>query len=196
MFARIVDAGGGLDAFLAEHAVLLTSDHAQTAVEHGLPLADELAEDWAVLQPNADRPEDAEIAVSPTSRAAAVYILDTGRRHASTHERARLRLRELAGVDLVTWLADEDGLPLSCARGGSGGHGAASEAVVERNGHEFRFRPGGRCAIVRGGGWARQRRARGARRRRDARPVRVARSIPMRYPGYGPRSPRPTPATS
>ena len=63
------------------------------------------AEDWAVLQPNTDRPEEAEIAVSPTSRAGAVYILDTGRRHPGTHERARLRLRELAGVDLVTWLA-------------------------------------------------------------------------------------------
>ena len=111
MFARIVEAGGGLDAFLSEHAVVLTSDHAQTAVEHALPLADALAEDWAVLQPNTDRPEEAEIAVSPTSRAGAVYILDTGRRHAGTHERARLRLRELAGVDLVTWLAREDGSP-------------------------------------------------------------------------------------
>ena len=49
MFARIVEAGGGLDAFLDEHAVILTADHAQTAVEHALPLADALAEDWAVL---------------------------------------------------------------------------------------------------------------------------------------------------
>ena len=49
--------------------------------------------DWDVLQPNADRPEEAEIAVSPTSRAGAVYILDTGRRHPGTHERARKRLR-------------------------------------------------------------------------------------------------------
>ena len=65
-----------------------------------------------MLQPNTDRPEDAEIAVSPTSRAGAVYILDTGRRHPGTHERARLRLRELAGVDLVTWLAREDGTPV------------------------------------------------------------------------------------
>ena len=81
-------------------------------VEHALPLADELAEDWAVLQPNTDRPEDAEIAVSPTSRAGAVYILDAGIRQPVTHERARLRLRELAGVDLVTWLACDDGTPV------------------------------------------------------------------------------------
>src|SRR5262249_55150157 len=101
MFTRLVDAAGGLDTFLSEHAVVLTSDHAQTGVEHALPIADELAEDWAVLQPNTDRPEEAEIAVSPTSRAGAVYILDAGPRQPATHERVRLRLRELDGVDLT-----------------------------------------------------------------------------------------------
>jgi hypothetical protein len=153
MFTRLVEAGGGLDAFLDEHAVVLTSDHAQTAVEHALPLADVLAEDWAVLQPNTDRPEEAEIAVSPTSRAGAVYVLDTGRRHAGTHERARLRLRELTGVDLVTWLANEDGSPL--LRTGVGlPAGAPVEAVVERGGREFRFRPGGQLKDLRGNGWS------------------------------------------
>ncbi|MGZ8676682.1 MAG: alkaline phosphatase family protein, partial [Solirubrobacterales bacterium] len=67
-FARIVEAAGGLDAFLHDHAVILTADHAQTKVDHALPLAETLAEDWRVLEPNAERPEDAEIAVSPTSR--------------------------------------------------------------------------------------------------------------------------------
>lgn len=153
MFARIVEAGGGLDAFLEEHAVLLTADHAQTAVEHALPLADELAEDWAVLQPNTDRPEEAEIAVSPTSRAAAVYILDTGARHPGTHERARLRLRELTGVDLVTWLADQGGGPVH--RLGVGLEDPSTvEAVVERNGYELRFRPGGALKDVRGNFWS------------------------------------------
>jgi len=153
MFARIVDAGGGLDEFLSEHAVMLTSDHAQTAVEHALPLADELAEDWAVLQPNTDRPEEAEIAVSPTSRAGAVYILDTGSRHPGTHERARLRLRELAGVDLITWLGDGDGTPLQ--RTGVGLDGPTSvEAVVESNGYELRFRPGGALKDLRGNFWS------------------------------------------
>ncbi len=152
MFARIVEAGGGLDAFLEEHAVVLTADHAQTAVEHALPLADELAEDWAVLQPNTDRPEDAEIAVSPTSRAGAVYILDAGYRHPLTHERARRRLRELTGVDLVTWLAAEDGTPVK--RSGVGLEDPGSlDAVVERDGYEFRFRPGGQLRDRRGNGW-------------------------------------------
>jgi hypothetical protein len=153
MFARIVEAGGGLDSFLAEHAVILTSDHAQTAVEHALPLADELAEDWAVLQPNTDRPEEAEIAVSPTSRAGALYILDTGRRHAATHERTRLRLRELAGVDLVTWLAAEDGSPV-VRKGVGPPDGGRVQAVVERDGREFRFRPGGQLRDLRGNSWA------------------------------------------
>jgi hypothetical protein len=152
MFSRIVDAGGGLDAFLSENAVVLTADHAQTAVEHALPLADELAADWAVLQPNADRPEEAEIAVSPTSRAGAVYILDTGGRHPATHERVRLRLRDLRGVDLIAWLSTEDGAPV--VRQGVGlPDENAVEAVVERGGREFRFRPGGALQDVRGNGW-------------------------------------------
>ena len=152
MFARLVDAGGGLDAFLEENAVVLTADHAQSAVEHALPLADELAEDWAVLQPNTDRPEEAEIAVSPTSRAGAVYILDTGARHPGTHERARLRLRDLAGVDLVTWLAAPDGAPVQ--RTGVGlDDPTAVEAVVERGGYELRFRPGGQLRDLRGNRW-------------------------------------------
>jgi hypothetical protein len=153
MVARIIEAGGGLDAFLSDHAVLLTADHAQTDVEHALPLADELAEDWAVLQPNTDRPEEAEIAVSPTSRAGAVYILDSGRRHPVTHERARLRLRELAGVELVTWLAAGDGVPIVRTEVGLP-DAAAVEAVVERKGYEFRFRPGGQLRDRRGNNWA------------------------------------------
>jgi hypothetical protein len=153
MFTRIVEAGGGVDAFLEDHAVVLTSDHAQTPVEHALPLADELAQDWAVLQPNADRPEEAEIAVSPTSRAGAVYILDTGARHAATHERARLRLGDLDGVDLTAWLAAEDGAPV-LRRGVGLAEPERLEAVVERNGFELRFHPGGQLRDIRGEGWS------------------------------------------
>ena len=67
---------------LSEHAVILTADHAQTAVEHALPLAEALAEDWRSCSRTPTGREEAEIAVSPTSRAGAVYLLDTGRRHA------------------------------------------------------------------------------------------------------------------
>jgi Type I phosphodiesterase / nucleotide pyrophosphatase len=152
-FASLADAGGGLEAFLDEHAVILTADHAQTPVEHGLDLADELAADWHVLQPNALDPADAEVAVSPTSRAAAVYILDPGPRHARSHERVRDRLRRLAGVDLIAWLADSDGEPL--VRRGLGVPAADRlEAVVERSGRELRFSPGGALRDVRGASWS------------------------------------------
>jgi len=152
-FARIVEAGGGLDAFLETHAVILTADHAQTAVEHGLALAEEMAEDWRVLEPNSDRPEEAEIAVSPTSRAAAVYVLGEGPGHPVTHERVRTRLRGLEGVELTAWLADADGRPI--VRGGVGLNGQleGAEAVVASGGHELRFKPGRSVGDRRGRGW-------------------------------------------
>src|SRR5262249_62240113 len=139
-------------------AVRLTAAHAQTAVEHALPLADELSEDWAVLQPNTDRPEEAEIAVSPTSRAGAVYILDTGGRHPGTHERARLRLRELAGVDIVTWLAGAGGGPV-LRRGVGLEDPSVGEAGVRRKGDELRVRPRRAPQEVRGDVWCPRREA-------------------------------------
>jgi hypothetical protein len=148
---RLVAAGGGLDAFLREHAVVLTADHAQTEVHHPLPLAADLAADWHVLEPNADRPEDAEIAVSPTSRAGAVYILDPGSRHGETHRQVREKLLGHEGVDLVAWLADSDGRPL--VRGAVGSPPDGAEGVVQRNGFELRFRPGGQLRDLRGGSW-------------------------------------------
>ncbi|HET8976416.1 MAG TPA: alkaline phosphatase family protein [Solirubrobacterales bacterium] len=151
-FARIVEAGGGLDAFLSEHAVILTADHAQSDVEHDLPLVDALAEDWHVLAPNEDVPEEAEIAVSPTSRAGAVYVLDSGAGHTGAHEKVRERLRGMDGVDLVTWLADTDGRPP--AREGVGlPEGSELFARVVRDGYEFRFRPGGQLRDERGARW-------------------------------------------
>ena len=52
VLAKLIEAGGGLDRFLAEHAVILLADHAQTPVDRGLPLADLLAREWAVLRPS------------------------------------------------------------------------------------------------------------------------------------------------
>jgi hypothetical protein len=152
-FARIVEAGGGLERFLDNHAVILTADHAQTPVEHELALAEALSEDWRVLEPNSDRPEHAEIAVSPTSRAAAAYILGEGPGHAGAHRQVADRLREMAGVDLVTWLADAEGKPV--VRRGVGLEGGAdrTEAVVASDGRELRFRPGGDVRDRRGDRW-------------------------------------------
>ncbi len=150
--AQLIEAGGGLTRFLDEHAVLVTADHAQTEVNHALPLAAALGEDWRVLQPNAERPEEAEIAVSPTARAGAVYILQSGRRFAIAHERLRERLRGMDGVDVIAWLASSDSSPLQ--RGGAQAVDPGSlEAVVERDGRELRFRPGAGPRDRRGNRW-------------------------------------------
>ncbi len=132
-FAKLVDAAGGLDAFLDEHAVILLADHAQTPVTRGLPLADVLGRDWNVLAPSDDRPELAQLAVSPTGRAAHVYVLPGEGGRADPDAVAR-RLGETEGIDLV------------CHRDGDA-------AVVERGGERLRFAPGGPVADRRGERW-------------------------------------------
>jgi Type I phosphodiesterase / nucleotide pyrophosphatase len=158
-FAKLVDAAGGLDAFLADHALILLADHAQTAVDRGLPLAELLAREWTVLAPSDDRPELAQLAVSPTGRAAHVYLLP-GEGERAEPGAVRRRLAETEGVDLVCWLEAADGALLR--RDGVGvPAGAAPTAVVERRGERLRFRradrrrrtAGDRLADLRGGRW-------------------------------------------
>jgi len=132
-FAKLTEACGGLDAFLDEHALILLADHAQTPVSRGLPLAEVLAREWDVLQPSDDRPELAQLAVSPTGRAAHVYLLPGEGPRAEGAE-VRGRLTETEGIDLVCWLEGEN-------------------AVVERQGRRLRFRPGDAVSDPRGAGW-------------------------------------------
>ncbi len=132
-FAKLVEAAGGLDEFLAGHAVILLADHAQTPVDRGLPLADVLARDWTVLAPSDDKPELAQLAVSPTGRAAHVYLLPGDGERASARA-VKQRLGEIEGIELVCRLHD-------------------GEAVVERHGEELRFRPGTQLADRRGERW-------------------------------------------
>jgi len=135
-FAELVEAGGGMEEFLADHAVILLADHAHSAVTRGLPLATLLAQDWTVLAPSDDRPELAQLAVSPTSRAAQVYLLP-GEGPRAEHGEVRRRLAAIEGVDIVCWLERD----------------APRTAVVERGGEQLRFRPGGELADLRGGRW-------------------------------------------
>jgi hypothetical protein len=133
-FAKLVEAGGGLEAFLAGHAVILLADHAQTPVDRGLPLADLLAREWTVLAPSDDRPELAQLAVSPTGRAAHIYRLPGEGERADLDEVGQ-RLGETEGVDLVCRLE------------------AGGTAVVERKGERLRFRPGDQVTDLRGLRW-------------------------------------------
>ena len=151
-FAELVDASGGLDPFLESNAVILVADHAQTEVTEPLPLAEELATSWRVLQPNDTDPELAELAVCPSSRAGAVYVLGSGRRAERTHAGVRERLRGIEGVDLFAWLEDS-GAPVQRA-GADGPPAQGTVAVVERAGSVLRFSPGREVVDRRGAGWS------------------------------------------
>ncbi|HEU4392825.1 MAG TPA: alkaline phosphatase family protein, partial [Solirubrobacterales bacterium] len=149
-FAKLVEAGGGLDAFLESHALVLVADHAQTPVHRGLPLAELLGHEWSVLQPSDDQPELAQLAVSPTGRAAHVYLLP-GADERPEPAAVAAKLTVIEGVDLVCWLQGADGPPLRRQRPGP--PAADAWAVVERDGAALRFRPGGEVADLRGGRW-------------------------------------------
>ena len=132
-FGKLVEASGDLDGFLDEHAVILLADHAQTPVHRGLPLAELLGREWSVLQPSESRPEAAQLAVSPTGRAAHVYLLP-GEGERADPAAVRTTLATIEGVDLV------------CHRDGEW-------AVVERDSASLRFQPGKGVRDLRGAGW-------------------------------------------
>ncbi len=150
-FATLIEQAGGVDEFLADHAVILVADHAQTDVHRGLPLAELLAAEWSVLRPSDDRPERSQLAVSPTGRAAHVYLLP-GEGERADPEAVGTRLAEIEGVDLVCRLLGEDGRQLPREEPGMPAAGG-EWALVERRGEQLRFRPGAGVEDLRGGGW-------------------------------------------
>jgi Type I phosphodiesterase / nucleotide pyrophosphatase len=150
-FATFAEEAGGIDEFLAGHAVILLADHAQTDVHRGLPLAQLLGAEWSVLQPSEERPERAQLAVSPTGRAAHVYLLPGEGERAEPLEVAA-RLGVIEGVDLVCRLEGDDGLPLRRESPGMPAQGG-EWAVVERREAALRFRPGEGVDDLRGGSW-------------------------------------------
>ncbi len=130
---RLMHAAGGPDAFLEEHAVIVTSDHSQAAVEARIRL-DQAFEDFHVATPSAARSIGAEVALSPAQRSAMIYVLDEEHRETLT-ERSIEAVRELEGVDLVLSL--------------EGG-----EAVVRSERGELRFAAGGDLQDARGLLWS------------------------------------------
>jgi hypothetical protein len=149
-FATYAEEAGGLDEFLEGHAVILLADHSQTEVHRGLPLAELLSAEWSVLQPSEEKPEYSQLAVSPTGRAAHIYLLPGEGDRAEPAEVAA-RLGVIEGVDLVCRLEGADGAPL--VRSGPGSPAGGEWAAVERGEAVLRFRPGGEVADLRGGSW-------------------------------------------
>jgi hypothetical protein len=148
-FAKLIEAAGGLDGFLTDYALILMADHAQTPVHRELPIVAELGERWTVLQPSEDRPEGAQLAVSPTARAANVYLLPPNGSRVE-HGAVREALEAMDGADVVAYLA-VGGAALVREAPGPPPPGAA--AVVRRGGVELRFRPGDAVRDLRGLGW-------------------------------------------
>lgn len=137
---RLMEAGGGPDAFLDDHAVIVCSDHSQSRVEREVDLF-RAFDGFRVLPAGRAPADDAEIALCPNSRAAQVYVLDRDRRRALV-PRIERTLMALEGVDVVLRMTDHpDG-----------------EAVVrgERDGtpRELRFAPRGDLEDQRGARWS------------------------------------------
>jgi hypothetical protein len=150
-FAKLIEASGDLDAFLDRHAVILVADHSQSPVHRGLPLAELLGTEWSVLRPSDDRPELAQLAVSPTGRAAHVYLL-AGEGRRAPAPAVGSRLAEIEGIDLVCRLLDRDGEPLRREQPGMPAAGG-EWAALERRGEQLRFRPGTGTSDLRGAEW-------------------------------------------
>jgi hypothetical protein len=130
---RMMHAGGGIDTFLEDHAVIVVSDHSQTPIQHRVNLAAEL-DHLDVLLPDGV-PEEAEVAVCPSARSAMVYGLRPERRDQVAQGVAR-DLCQVEGVDLVARLAGD-------------------EAVVRSaRGNELRFAPGTDLVDLRGARWS------------------------------------------
>lgn len=134
-FQRVIDAAGGFRRFMDTHAVIVVSDHSHSKVRETLDLVGLLKElDWKVLRPRRGRQAgDADIAVSPASRAANIYVLDP------VHRGGMLPLlvedlRREAKIEQLFWLEGDT-------------------AVAVMGEAELRFKPGSRYVDRRGARW-------------------------------------------
>jgi len=133
---RVMHAGGGPEAFLEDHAVIVCSDHSQSQVDDEIDLFAAFA-DFSVLPPGGARAGTPEIALCPSSRSAQVYVLDRDARPALLPRVERVLLAQ-EGVDLVMRMTDHpDG-----------------EAVVRNARRELRFAPRGDLRDRRGHAWS------------------------------------------
>ncbi len=139
--ARVMDAGGGPEEFLEQHAMIVMADHSQAPVRSTIALQDDLDE-LGVLGPGRNSEgEPPRVAVCPSQRAAMVYALHESERDAMRASVVAIAL-EIEGIDLAIWLERD-------------AHEATREAVIASSSHgELRFCPGGPLVDVRGERWS------------------------------------------
>ena len=137
--ADVIRAAGGMDGFLAEHALILLADHAHTDVEKPLEIIEGMARKFDVLRASEDRPGVAELAVSPTSRAAHIYILEE-QDNPVRHRGSASRPPRSKGSNSSHWLERPDGTPF--VRKGPGHGGVETSSIVGRARRpQLRFTP-------------------------------------------------------
>jgi Type I phosphodiesterase / nucleotide pyrophosphatase len=126
---RLFEAAGGVDEFLADHAVIVVADHAHTLVERAISLGPQFA-DFDVRRPTDMRAlERSQIAICPAQRAAMIYVFSP-----AVLERVLARAQRIDGVEHVIWREGD-------------------EACVARAGEQLRFAPGEQAADLRGRSW-------------------------------------------
>ncbi|GAC1441389.1 MAG: hypothetical protein NVSMB51_21530 [Solirubrobacteraceae bacterium] len=126
---RLIESGGGAEAFLERYAMIVIADHSHASVEASISLNDEFT-DFVIAQPGGAHGEGVELAVCPAQRSAMLYLLAPG-----LLERVLARARAIPGVDLVMWL-EQDG-----------------RAVIAGEQGELRFAPGDQLRDPRGRNW-------------------------------------------
>ncbi|MDP2711127.1 MAG: alkaline phosphatase family protein [Solirubrobacteraceae bacterium] len=129
---RVMEAGGGADAFLDEHAMIVMADHSHSHIERTIDLTGPFA-DWRVLPPSGAGARLAELALCPAQRSAMIYLL------MESHEQALAGVvataRAIEGIDLVMW-RDGERVRIGGLRG------------------ELSFAPGDEVADPRGRRWS------------------------------------------
>jgi predicted AlkP superfamily pyrophosphatase or phosphodiesterase len=115
---ELMAAAGGPEDFLDRYAIVVCSDHGQTAVERIARLPEAFADLAVYTGRRGTDPTGADVVVTASNRSGMVYALD-GRPARGLAE----RLDGTPGVDLVLFREDE-------------------EAVVRRDTEELRFAPG------------------------------------------------------
>ncbi|WP_354699727.1 hypothetical protein DSM112329_05451 [Paraconexibacter sp. AEG42_29] len=133
---RLMVAGGGVDAFLREHAVIVVADHSHAPVEQTIAFQEAFAR-YDVLPPSGRGADRARIALCPSQRSAQLYVLEPD----------PVARRPLVAQLVATGLAT-DGIDLALYLDRT----RPVQGVIAGAAGELRFRPAGAGAAGAEGG--------------------------------------------